>query len=309
MKATIEDIVSAYRATGSVWKAAKTLGICGQSVHERLKAIDYPMAGSRWTKEEYEELSKLAETCTIGKIAEQLGRPYYGVAIKMSRLGLANRFGNRQKRTVQRGTGLNKQTVSEYAKQLQNHKGTLRQFCKMNSVWIDVLVAAFQKYTPEFWNEYARLHSDLKKEVCPYCGIDYYPMSAKQKTCSRKCSQTMKRDKEYFGGNRRNTIGLAEGICQLCCQPKTKGLSAHHVLGKENDPDNLCLVALCAGCHQLVGSLAGRKFVDSNEGWENLITLVMGRRLADKHQGYAGAYACVELEYLLPEDLEIEEST
>jgi 5-methylcytosine-specific restriction endonuclease McrA len=302
-RVTIEQIVEAYRSTGSVWKTAKVLGVCGQSVHERLRAIDYPMGGSRWTKEEYEELAELAKTCTISRIAEQLGRPYYGVAIKLSRLGLANRFGNRQKRTVRRGTGLNKETVSSYAKQLSLHPGTLRQFCRMNSLGIDTLVAAFQKYTPDFWNEYAQKHSELQKEVCPYCNIDYYPMSAKQKTCSRKCTADAKRDAEYFGGNRRNTIGLAEGVCQLCLQHKEKGLSSHHVLGKENDPDNTCLVALCPGCHQLVGQLAGRKFVDTNEGWENLITLVMGRRMAENGKEYVGAFASVDLEYLKAEDL------
>lgn len=299
----IEEIIEAYRSTGSVWAAAKALGVCGQSVHERLKAIDYPLAAAKWTPEELQELAELSKTCTISRIADRLGRPYYGVAVKLSRMGLANRYGNRQKRQITRGSGLNAATMPAWAKKLELHQGSLRQFCKMNSLDIEVLVQALQKYTPDYWAKYSESRSDLAKAVCPYCSAEYYPMSARQKTCSRKCTADAKRDQEYFGGNRRNTVGLAEGVCQLCLQKKDRGLSAHHVLGKQHDPDNQCLVALCAGCHQLVGILAGRKFVDSNEGWENLITLVMGRRMAEKGNGYAGAAACVEMEYLSPADV------
>jgi hypothetical protein len=36
-KASIEDLISSYVETGSVWKTARMFGMCGQSVHERLK--------------------------------------------------------------------------------------------------------------------------------------------------------------------------------------------------------------------------------------------------------------------------------
>jgi 5-methylcytosine-specific restriction endonuclease McrA len=302
-RVTIEQIVDAYRSKGSIWKAAKSLGVCGQSVWERLKAIDYPMARRVWTADELAELTVLATNCTISGIAERLGRPYYTVAIKLSRLGLANRYGNRHKKQIRRGSGFTQVTVPAIVKKLRVFDGSLRKFCKMHSYEMEMLVHSIQRYDPEFWAEYAASRSDLAIATCPYCHNEYHPMTAKQQWCSRKCGADAKRDIDYFGGNRRNTIGLAEGICQLCLQQKDRGLSAHHVLGKQHDPDNQCLVALCQGCHQLVGTLAGRRFVDSNEGWENLITLVMGRRMADKSKEYAGAYACVELEYMTAEDV------
>ena len=86
-KATNEDIITAYRETGSVWRAGRRLGMCGQSVWERLTALNYQMSGSRWTADELNELRSLAGTCTIGEIARRLGRPYTGVAGLISNLG------------------------------------------------------------------------------------------------------------------------------------------------------------------------------------------------------------------------------
>jgi len=57
---------------------------------------------------------------------------------------------------------------------------------------------------------------------------------------------------EYFGGNRLNTIGLISKTCQLCMRKVEKGLSSHHIIGKEKDPENQYLIALCSGCHKLV---------------------------------------------------------
>lgn len=309
-RVTSEQIIAAYEKTGSVWKAAKTLGIVGQSVWERLKALGYKLPNQKWSAEELGELRNLASSCTISEISRRLARPYYGVAIKISRLGLGSRYGNKLAKKVPRGAGYDKASIALLTKELDVFDGSIRQFVRMKGLGIEMLVHAIQSHNMPFWIEYARKHSDLAPAKCAYCINTFYPMSKKQKTCSRKCSADMIRDKWYFGGNRKNAIGLAEGVCQLCLQPKEKGLSAHHVLGKENDPDNLCLIALCPGCHRLVGQLAGRKFVDMAEGWENLITLVMGRRMADKHETkYAGAYACVELEYLTADEIDGHDTT
>ena len=38
-KASDNDVLESYRRNGSVWRAAKELGMCGQSVHERLEKL------------------------------------------------------------------------------------------------------------------------------------------------------------------------------------------------------------------------------------------------------------------------------
>ena len=71
-RVSIEQIVEAYRATGSVWKCAKQLGLCGQSVWERAKVDRLPNGISQMDYEEDSELALLAEQMPIGRIAEHL---------------------------------------------------------------------------------------------------------------------------------------------------------------------------------------------------------------------------------------------
>jgi hypothetical protein len=106
----------------------------------------------------------------------------------------------------------------------------------------------------------------------------FYPNSARQQFCSQKCSIDARADKAYFGGRRREAIGMATGVCQVCEREVKSGLTPHHVFGKENDPDDDALVALCRGCHQLVTILAQRVFCDDPIRLEHLITLAWLRK-------------------------------
>lgn len=300
-KVTNEQIVDAYLLTGNVWKAAKTLGLCGQSVWERLKAIGHPMMSTTWSAEELAELRLLAGTITISEIAKRLARPYAGVAGKLSELGIRSNAPREKK--LKRGVGFNKTSTPKIIAKLHVFDGSLRQFCRTNSLNIEQLVIALQKYAPTFWGAYSKNRSDLGETKCSYCGTTYYPMSAKQKSCTRKCASVQRGDKAYFAGNRRNTVGLDEKTCQLCFQVKEKGLSSHHLLGKENDPEGKLLIALCTGCHQIVGILAGRNFIEDGSGWENLIHLVLMRRMADKDSAYQGSHVNVGIDRLSPEEV------
>ncbi len=276
-----EDIITAYKNTGSIWKAGKELGIAGQIVWEKLKKLNYTLLGQHWSVDEIEELKRLVTQCTIGEIANRLGRPYAGVALKISRLGLGENFGNKQIKKIPRGSGFNKKQVVSYIKELKVYSGSLKQFCRKNSISIDSLVYTIQKNDPEFWVWYTKTKSKVRSKQCPYCKQKFYPMSKKQKTCTRKCSGDQRRDNKYFGGKRRTAYGLAEGRCQLCKKEVTKGLSAHHILGKENDPENDHLIALCRGCHEVIGLLATRLFVDDPFAWQDLISLVLLRKAKD----------------------------
>lgn len=301
MKATTEQIVDAYRETGSVWKAALALGMAGQSVHERLVAVGYPMRGRNWTRDELDELRRLAGNMAIGEIAERLGRPYAGVACKLSRLGVSARQPGRK--PPPRGAGYDKESAGRYMRELERGTRSLRQFCIEHALSIDSVVATLERHYPERWQAWRSTRSDLEDRTCAYCSRPFTPMTKKQTFCSRKCSADKKRDDTYFNGNRRNTVGLAEGVCQLCGREGVKGLSAHHVLGKENDPEGQILIALCPGCHQLVGRLASRRFLRDEAGWEALISLAFFRANGTEH---AGVHVCVDIDPLTEEDLDVD---
>jgi hypothetical protein len=280
-RVSTEQIVEAYKTTGSVWKAGKQLGIIGQSVWERLKLVGYPLPGRHWTREEKLELTALISHCTLSEIALRLGRPYYGVAMMASRMGIVCNTGNKIRRKVPRGIGLNKQTTHGIIGEIEMIQVSLRQFCRARGFSIDSLALAIQKYEPDWWKKESRLRG-FSAKTCPNCKNEFYPMTPKQKTCTRRCARHHIKNFEYFAGHRNDAVGLKEGICQLCLRERSKGLAVHHVLGKENDPEGRVLVALCPGCHQIVGRLAAMNLSDSEEGWQRLIELAMARRLAEK---------------------------
>lgn len=296
------EIIRAYKETGSVWEAGKRLGIAGQTVHKKLVALGYPLANRQWSDDEVEELRSLVGNMTLSEIADRLGRPYAGVACKISEVGIGTRYGNRNgwAKKIPRGAGYDKVSLGRYVKQIDSSGDTVHRFARRNGLGVESLCRALERSFPDWWLAYRAAHSDLPEAQCPYCSCSFIPSSGKQVYCSRKCGADARVDKAYFGGRRRQTIGLGEGICQLCGR-SGKSLSSHHVYGKENDGDNEFLIALCQGCHQAITHLALRPFLDSPAGWEALIQLCYLRRHG--HDQPAGVYACVEMEPLALEDI------
>lgn len=292
-----QEIIDAYLKTGSVWKAGKLIGIAGQTVYERLKALGHRLPGSEWTDEEVKELTALANQMTIAQIANRLGRPYNGVALKISRLGLGQRFGNKQSKKIPRTGEYTKAKITEYIAQIDQQNLKVTKFAHMNSLKIESLVNAIQRFQPEWYENYCERNAVKPKTPCPYCEQMFWPLNAKQIYCNRQCAEKARVDNSYFGGKRRQTIGLLEGICQLCGQHTPKGLSSHHMLGKENDPDNEHLIALCSGCHNIVTILGGRRFVATEEAWEVLMQLVITRKNGHDPD-FRGVYTAVSIEMI-----------
>lgn len=292
-----QDIVDAYLRTGSVWKAGKELGLAGQTVHERLKAIGHRLPSSDWTDEEVAELTALANQMTIAQIANRLGRPYNGVALKISRLGLGQRFGNKQKKKIPRTGEFTKDKVLGYVKELDETGEKVTTYSRKLGLGTESLINAIQRYAPDWYEGYCQKFAVKPKTNCPYCEIEFWPLNHKQIYCNRDCANKARVDNSYFGGKRRETIGLLEGICQLCGQHTPKGLSSHHMLGKENDPENNHLIALCSGCHNIVTILGGRRFVATEEAWEVLMQLVIIRKNGHDPD-FRGVYTSVSIDMI-----------
>lgn len=299
------DIIEAYKQTGSVWQAGKLIGLSGQNVHARLQAIGYPLAGRHWTEQECDELRALiSQGVTLGEVANRLGRPYAGVAGKASELGIRSRQVREKK--LPRGGGWDKATTLRHMKAIEAYDGKVTQYARANGLAIELLVKALQKHCMDRWQAYVAARSDLPRRTCAYCEEPFIPMSGKQVYCDRKCAADARQDASYFGGKRKTTIGLAQGVCQLCGRQGIRGLSSHHVLGKDNDPENDVLVALCQGCHKIITFLGSRTFVDDEVAWESLISLAWMRRhgpdlAAGKFPDGSVLHVTVELETYVDE--------
>jgi 5-methylcytosine-specific restriction endonuclease McrA len=293
LRVTNDQIIEAYNRTGSIWKAAKSIGIGGQSLHERLVHMGVPMKHRRWTGDEDDELITLLDNrLTVGQIGSQLGRTFAAVACRMNELNLSVKSHDR-KRKLPRSSGYDKASVLKAMKSLELSLIPVTRFARANGLNADSLVYALGVHCPDRWQAHVAATSPYPNKTCPNCSRDFVPMSGKQVYCTRSCSTHALKDREYFGGKRNTTIGLAEGVCQLCSRKVEKGLSSHHVLGKENDPDNNVLIALCPGCHKLVGLIATRLFLDSTSAWETLIALAIMRR--DGPKIAAGEYDSKQL--------------
>ena len=234
------------------------------------------MSGRNWTSDERDELERLvAADLTAVQIAHRLGRTFAAVTLMMSRNGVRVR---RREVKLPRGAGYDKASIRRHLTAIAAGDWAPTKYARANGLTIEGLVQALERHFPDEWREYMAGRSPISERSCTYCHQSFIPNNARQLVCSRKCGNDQRRDTAYFGGRRRETIGLIEGVCQLCGRKNAKGLSAHHQFGKENDPGNDHLVALCPGCHQLVGLLASRSFVDEPTGWEALILFTRMRR-------------------------------
>lgn len=229
-----------------------------------------------WSAHDAQQLQlMLAERQPLAQIVHELDLPFADVARQA--VSHQPRPAGRARR-IPRGKGYNKQTIKEHVIKLWGYQGTIPQYARANSMQPDVFIAAFQQHFPDSWRDYTAQHGLPEQHACQYCESMFYPANGNQFFCTPKCASDQRSDDHYFGGRKRNTIGLAAGVCQCCGQPRAKGLAAHHMLGKENDPDNELLIALCPGCHDLVGTLARRLFVSDPAVWEALISLALIRR-------------------------------
>ncbi len=227
-----------------------------------------------WTDREVEELRKLLPL-GLEEAARRLRRPYQGVALKASRMPLEERHGGARKKP-KRGTAPNKALVAKLIREV-GKGATLKKACRTLKVQPAKALKALQFYEGQFLSQLLKLEKGLSYRLCPGCGAHFYTFS-KSTVCSPACKSRQQRDTDYFDGQRLTAVGMVEGVCQLCLKHVKRGLSAHHLIGKGNDPGNTLMVALCVGCHDLVTQLSLRTFLEDTAGWERLISMVMTRR-------------------------------
>lgn len=174
-------------------------------------------------------------------------------------------------RDIPRGKGYDKASMVKHRRSMEILDLNANQYARMQKLNPDFFVRSHLKYFPDVYIPYFG-------NECEYCGFFFAYSVKTQRFCSPKCASDQKRDKEYFGGNRKKTVGLAERICQICGTSPARGIASHHVYGKLKDPKGETLVALCKGCHDLVTKLGGRVFVSDPKIWEKLITFAYLRK-------------------------------
>lgn len=302
----LSELIESYGQLRSVWKVGKKFGIPGQSVHKRLKAAGVETGSSKWSEEEIDFLKEMANNgLTLNQISEALNRTVPAIACKLNELGLrTKRTGLRGPKKIPRGVGYDKASVEKHLKTLEScPEVKITRYAKSRGMDVEHLIQALEKHFKVRFTLYKIKHHGLGVDwkSCEYCGSEFIPANQKARYCSRQCGSDARRDADYFGGKRRSTLGLAEGVCQMCGKQGGK-LHSQHVIGKKNDPDNNYLVAMCPGCHRLVGLAARNKnLVESKEAWQNFISFTWyeanGHKVAQCGSNeYIAVECCVDLE-------------
>ena len=107
-KATVEQYIASYTKTNSVWKTAKELGVCGQTVWEALKKHDLTKGTHFFSQKERDELKAMYESGIQkgdGKIkafCEKYNRTRQFVSRQARLLGLTKRSRKHSEKLVKR---------------------------------------------------------------------------------------------------------------------------------------------------------------------------------------------------------------
>lgn len=188
-------------------------------------------------------------------------------------------------RKIPRGKGYDKAAVLSHLKKMIRDGVYVTEYVKQNDLKIDPFMLAVGQYCVGGGDLTAMANHwlvggdpKLIWQECEYCKEIYWPSRKGTLYCSKKCGSDASTDRNYFGGKRQTTIGLAERVCGLCKRTVQKGLSSHHLYGKANDPGNDHLLALCRGCHAIVSDLALKTWCDDPRALERLIVLAISQR-------------------------------
>jgi 5-methylcytosine-specific restriction endonuclease McrA len=224
------------------------------------------------------ELAQLLESgVPLTEAAQRLGQPFAALAVTASELGLRVRSPAHELK-LPRGRGYDKASTEKHIWALARSSLDVVRYARAADLHPDLLVLAFERYCPEAWADYLAFHPAPERRPCDYCGRGYIPSSARQRYCTPKCAADARSDRAYFNGRRQAATGMREGVCQVCGREGRRKLAAHHLLGKEADPEGRWLIALCPGCHDVVTALARMALVDDPAKLSALISLALLRR-------------------------------
>lgn len=135
---TDAELIEAYWATLSVWKAGKMLGIPGQSAHRRLKKLRVLMQGNgrRFTRADASQLERdyvrYRDAGNLATLAEEMGRTKHFIARHARRLGLTDK--NRKKPYACVWKGIGKEAAREHFERFRSSPLNLNDYCLENKI-------------------------------------------------------------------------------------------------------------------------------------------------------------------------------
>jgi hypothetical protein len=89
-----EQLIESYGRLNNIWQVAKEVGLCGQSVHERLIKLGLKLQNPKWTDDEkfflIEHYSNYLLDGRLQELADKMGRTKQFICRKAKLIGLTN---------------------------------------------------------------------------------------------------------------------------------------------------------------------------------------------------------------------------
>lgn len=184
-KASDKEIKEAYKRLGSVWKVAEELGMCGQSVHERLVKMGESKHINVLTKDEEEMLLReyipYRDAGKLDTLAAKMGRTKQYICRQAGKLGLTDK--NTDSKYLRVWDNLEDEILYSLMEKYSHSQGTVAEFCKRHGYGSVGFERECSKRFPAEWEAIV----ELKKSKQPMYKV------------GRNFEYATKRDLEKYG--------------------------------------------------------------------------------------------------------------
>ena len=158
-KVSDDNIISVYDETKSIYKTATTVGLCPQSVHERLVRLGKNEKVNKFTEEDAqiikEKYQDYANNGKLGDLAEELGRTKNFICRKAKELGLTNR--KRKKSYFNVWNNMSEKEATSFWEEFKKSKYGLVKYCKYKNFGLSGFSKTMKKYFFDEWEHVMEL--------------------------------------------------------------------------------------------------------------------------------------------------------
>lgn len=175
-KATDEQVEEAYRRTGSVWKAAAELGMCGQSVHERLQRVGVDTSANVFTDEDMRYLRDryvvYRDAGQLQVLADEMGRTKQFICRKAGVAGLTDP--HRKAPYFRKWMDMPDCVLEGIWERFKHQRKGLNQFCKANHYDVQHFVDAMRGCFPDEYESMVESKTPKRTQYARGRDFEYY---------------------------------------------------------------------------------------------------------------------------------------
>ena len=153
-KVADDVIIAAYKETGNVWKTAKKVGLCGQSVHERLVKLGIELNSNPFTEQDMDRLRReyliFRDAGKIADLAALMGRTKQFICRKAKEIGLTDQRHKRYYQSVWKY--MSEDAARVILEDFRHAKGIMREYCARKDYDELGFSRTLQGFFPDEWD-------------------------------------------------------------------------------------------------------------------------------------------------------------